>query len=352
MSATTSARVLPTACTPDDLPAVIALVNSALREGSDQSMLTDYPLVYLPQNLPNIFVTKVAGDMAAEVPFIPRPLRYGPSRITIGIISPTATHTNHRRRGYGSACLNACIERMTALGIPLSILWTRVETFPFYEAAGYQAVRPMTHSYAIETHDAARFAPTGDSIVPLDPANGDHLDAIRRMHAEESWGVCRTPHEFRILLTLPKMITLLACRNRVPRAYLVVSRATNKPGLIEGGGDADALGALVRHALTNWPTQSTIPAYGYVLPTRLADVLERIVPDRRKPPTENIMIRVNDPARVIECFRPSSSIDAQQDRHMLTANLFGEHPERRVASSDATGRFASIDLPIPMLDRS
>jgi GNAT superfamily N-acetyltransferase len=352
VSATTSAPVSPTACTPDDLPAVIALVNSALREGSDQSMLTDYPLVYLPQNLPNIFVTKVAGDMAAEVPFIPRPFRYGPSRITIGIISPTATHLNHRRRGYGSACLNACIERMTALGIPLSILWTRVETFPFYEAAGYQAVRPMTYSYAIEKHDAARFAPTSDSIVPLDPSNDDQLATIRRMHAEESWGVCRTPDELRILMTLPKMTTLLACRNRVPRAYLVVSRATNKPGLIEGGGDPDALGALVRHALTASPSPGVVPSYGYVLPTRLADLLDRIVPDRRKPPTENMMVRVNDPARVIECFRPSSSVDAQQDRHLLAASLFGEHPERRVASSDATDRIAPIDLPIPMLDRS
>jgi hypothetical protein len=52
---------------------------SRLRAGSDQSMLADYPLVYLPQNLPNIFVMKVAGEIAAEVPYLPRPLRYGQS---------------------------------------------------------------------------------------------------------------------------------------------------------------------------------------------------------------------------------------------------------------------------------
>ena len=62
----------PRACRKHELHDVIALVNAVMREGSDQSFLTDYPLVYQDNNLPNIFVIKVDGDMASVVPFLPR----------------------------------------------------------------------------------------------------------------------------------------------------------------------------------------------------------------------------------------------------------------------------------------
>jgi len=128
----------PRSCRPDELAGVIALVDAAMREGSDQSLLTDYPLVYAPENLPNVQVVTVDGRVVATAPVLPRTIRLvaggGEHTLRIGIISPTATDPPFQHRGYGSACVAACIARVDAAGIELSVLWTQVATFPFYES--------------------------------------------------------------------------------------------------------------------------------------------------------------------------------------------------------------------------
>src|SRR5690242_20535321 len=91
----------PRACTKAELPEVIAVANGALRENSDQTLLTDYPLVYLDKNLENIRILRADGQLVAEVPFLPRTVKIEDCSFKIGIISPTATDPNHRRRGYG-----------------------------------------------------------------------------------------------------------------------------------------------------------------------------------------------------------------------------------------------------------
>ena len=40
----------------------------------------------------------------------------------------------------------------------LSVLWTMVETFPFYQHGGYQAVRPQAKVYRCGAADAKSFA--------------------------------------------------------------------------------------------------------------------------------------------------------------------------------------------------
>ena len=60
----------PQPCTKAELSEVIALVNEALRQGTDQTMLTDYPLVYRDENLPNVQILKVDGQVISVVPFL------------------------------------------------------------------------------------------------------------------------------------------------------------------------------------------------------------------------------------------------------------------------------------------
>ena len=65
--------IQPRVCTRQDLPGVIALVDAALRAGSDQSLLWDYPLVYRDENLKNVRIVKVDDKVTSVVPFIRRP---------------------------------------------------------------------------------------------------------------------------------------------------------------------------------------------------------------------------------------------------------------------------------------
>src|SRR5207249_614203 len=128
------------ACTKAEVPEMIAMINSVMRQGSDQSFLTDYPRVYDDVNLENIFILKAAGEMACVVPFVPRSVEMAGCRFRVGIISPTATAPRHRRKGYALKCLRACTDKMKRDGIELSVLWTLVPTFAFYEHDGYQGV--------------------------------------------------------------------------------------------------------------------------------------------------------------------------------------------------------------------
>jgi len=225
----------PQACTKADLPEVITLVDEAMRQGIDQTMLTDYPLVYRDENLPNIQVLKVDGEVVSVVPFIPRPIVTDGCRFAVGIISPTATAPAHRRKGYGLRCLNRCIQLMEQAEIELSVLWTRIETFPFYECSDYQAVRSQGFVYQCSHQDADLFANHSEEIVQRDPDTDEYLVEIQAMHEQEGCGVVRRPDEYSHLFALPNMKTLIAQRNDQPVGYLVVSQAVNKPGLIEGG---------------------------------------------------------------------------------------------------------------------
>src|SRR3990172_3368747 len=149
----------PRGCRPDDLDGVTGLVDFAMRQGSTQTMRTDYPLVYAEGNLPNISVVLEDGRAVATAPVLARRVVGDGLDFGLGVISPTATNPAHQHRGYGSRCVARCVERMAALGLELSVLWTVVATFPFYELNGWQAVERYGRSYRLSAGDAGRFRP-------------------------------------------------------------------------------------------------------------------------------------------------------------------------------------------------
>jgi hypothetical protein len=286
----------PRACAEAELPEVVAVVDSALRQGSDQSMGTDYPLVFRAGNLDNIRIIKVDGEVAAEVPFIVWEARVEDAEISLGYISPTATAAKHRRKGYGLLCLMDCVKRMNQLGCDLSILSTRIETFPFYECGGYQAVQKQGWLYACTQADAERFADNGEEIVRYDPATREHLAAIQAMHERDTPGVRRTAEAYASVFNLPKMKTLVALRAGRPAGYAIVSRASNKPGLVEAGGDEPAVESLVHRTLSELGTDP-IRTYAHLTSTSLSRVLDRNLPGRREMTPQNHMVRINDAGR-------------------------------------------------------
>lgn len=388
----------PQPCSQADLPSMIALVDSIMRVGSDQSMLTDYPLVYRRANLKNVRIIKSVPDpttqaqsnVVAVVPFIRRPMTIAGCHFSIGIISPTATHPDHRHKGYGSACLQSCLEQMSTDKIDLSVLWTREATFPFYEQSGYQAVRTQNTLYRCTQQDAALFRDYGHLVVLYDRAASHHLAAIMQLHNQESVGVVRQADEAAALFALPKMQTWLALDGEQVVAYLVVSLASNKFGLIEGGGAESGLQTLLHHALRKWAGTEPIPVYGYLTPSVLGDLLERTLPERREPRASNMMIRINQVRPFLEKIRPwlAQKGNTREDafslyvadtnetiaflfskeglqlgaepqahhavltRQQLTSVLFGEHLARRVSVPAFAAELFPFYFPLWVLDSS
>ena len=155
----------PQACSKSDLQKMIALVDAVMRKETDQTFLTDYPLVYKETNLQNIFIIKAKDEIVSVVPFIPKNIVIGNNHFCIGIISPTATSPNHRKKGYALDCVNACIEKMINDNIFLSVLWTEIPTFHFYEKGLFQSVRSQDWLYSCKNTDAELFTDHGFSFI-------------------------------------------------------------------------------------------------------------------------------------------------------------------------------------------
>lgn len=88
---------------PSELEQVIGLVDAAMRKGSDQTMRSDYPLVYAPENLGNVQAVFVDGRAVATAPVLPKRVLGDGIDVGLGIISPTATDPPYQHRGYGPA---------------------------------------------------------------------------------------------------------------------------------------------------------------------------------------------------------------------------------------------------------
>ena len=271
----------PRACRPDEFDETIALINATFRANSDQNIRTDYPLIFNHQELDCMRILKVDDRVVAHVPVAPRQIIAGDDAFTVGIISPTVTHPDHRHNGYATLCLRDCVRLMMENDWPVSTLWTEEATFPFYHNSGWEAVANQGWMYALGPEDAELFRAADYEIVPFNPDISDHLDAVMGYHDAERYIVSRTRNEYRALLTLPKIDTQLASRGSQVAAYLSCGDGTNKPGLIEAGGSPQAVEILIRQAVRTRDRE--IQAITNLTPTVLDDVLAARVPQFRRP---------------------------------------------------------------------
>ncbi|MCY3784407.1 MAG: GNAT family N-acetyltransferase [Chloroflexi bacterium] len=289
----------PRACAADEFDGVVALLNRVFREGSDQNTQTDYPLIFDPARREYMRVVSIDGAVVAHVPVAPRGVVIDGDSFTLAIIGGTVTHPDHRHRGYATACLRDGVRIMVERGWPVSALWTIEPTFPFYRNSGWEAVGSQGWMYPLDADDVARMRPSRHRIAVYEPGNSGHLSAIRGIHDREPLRIARSPDEYDVLFSLPKMHTLLAFEDDDVAAYLTVGQGTNKPGLVEGGGDHRALEALVRHARAEWPADQDLQVVLPLTPCALGKVVSAIKPGQQRPVEQASgigfqMMRVND----------------------------------------------------------
>jgi hypothetical protein len=151
-------------------------------------------------------------------------------------------------------------------------------------------------------------------------------------------------------------------RNDRPIAYLLHSRAINKPGILEAGGEPAAVEALVRQVLSELNPDDHLDVFDNLTPTVLGQVLRNKIPDRRQPLSGGpMMIRINDPERFIRNISPwlkrnNPEVDLSHlnrlSRRELTGVLFGAHAEHPVTIPENLKHFKPFYFPIWMLDHS
>lgn len=187
---------------------------------------------------------------------------------------------------------------MRQQSLVLSVLWTVPSTFPFYQRMGWHPVASQGWMYPLNPDDHVRFCGGEIEVVAFDPVCANHLGAIRAMHAMEPTRIRRSDDDNRKLFTLPRIRTLLALRNHEALAYLVAGEAANKSGLIEGGGDKEALGMLIADVLRKGTQRSALQAVVPFAASVFGELLEKRLGERRRPIEEATgvgyqMMRIN-----------------------------------------------------------
>lgn len=291
----------PRACRTSEFDEVIELINATFRADGDQDIKTDYPLVFNDEKLDYMRILKVDGKVVSHVPVASRQVVAKDDAFTIGIISPTITHPDYRKRGYATLCLRDCVRIMKEEGWPVSVLWTLEATFPFYQQSGWEAVGSQGWVYALSPPDEATFDSGAFEFVAFDPKDDSHLETVVAIHDAEQHHIVRSHDDYRALLTLPKIRPFLARGDG--EAYLVYGEASNKPGIIEGGGDPKALDALMRYLVREVVT-GDIQAWAPISRSTLGDVLEDKKPGTARPVEQSKgaghqMMRVNSLEKLV-----------------------------------------------------
>jgi len=233
----------PRPATHDDLSQIIDLLDSIFRREKgihDQSVLTDFPLLFSDDNLANCRVTERDGRIVSHAAVWPRIFRCSGKTIGVGIVVLVATEAESRRRGLAAALMQDLQTAMPQLGCQLGLLWTGVPDF--YRSLGWQTVNtPGWIASGRGTRGEQRL-----SVVDFLPER--HLDAVHHLHRSQPAHSQRTIHESAQLLTLPKCRVLVGELDGAAVSYLVEGRATNKRGLIEYAGDSQDVWELVQYA--------------------------------------------------------------------------------------------------------
>ena len=273
----------PRACQASEFEEVIALINQVFRAGTNQDIRTDYPLVFNHSKMEYMRILKVDGVVVAHVPVWLREAVVGDDRLRIGIICPTVTHPDYRRRGYATLCLQDCIRIMEEEGSPVSVLWTLEATFPFYQQSGWEAVGSQGWLYQLRPEEHELFESAPFDIVQYDPKNADSFNAMMNFHNAAPHRIARSIEEYRALFSLPQTMTFLAMNGGEMVAYLMFGEGVNKPGLIEGGGDVEGLETLVRHVLLERAADSEIQVLLPLIPSSLGQLIEEKKPGSGRP---------------------------------------------------------------------
>jgi GNAT superfamily N-acetyltransferase len=276
----------PRACRPEELPQVTELIDGIFRAGSDQHIATDYPLVFTPRHAQRSRVLAVAGRIVAHVPAAPRIAAAGPDRFGVAMIAPTATHPDHRRRGYATRCLRDAHRVIAGHGCLAAALWTVPATFPFYRHSGWESVASQGEAFVLTAADRGRFRPAPLAVSTQGDAEQGVAELLA-LHRAEPWRLERDEQQARALFRLPKITVYRADDAGVRggagrlRAYLVLGAGTNKPGIIEATGDPVAVEHLLHHVLGSradgTPVQVVPPP---ARPDGLASTLSAVIAGR------------------------------------------------------------------------
>jgi N-acetylglutamate synthase-like GNAT family acetyltransferase len=238
---------------------------------TDQSMLTDFPLVFAPANWRNGRVVFEDGRLVAHAALWRREAVIDGQRLVVGVLVSVATHPDYRNRGYAAEAVKSLQTQMQEEQYDLGLLWTGVPDF--YLKLGWELAE--CRGTTITLQSARLVQPHSELVVTrFDPQR--HAEAVYALHQREVIRFLRSPEDSRALFALPKIETWVATRAGEVIGYLVHATGCNKRGLIEYGGDLEAIVHLAGHVARSQPVGAELTLLAYHVRPDLVDWARRI----------------------------------------------------------------------------
>ncbi len=254
----------------EDLPLVRQLLDDVFRRSRgvlDQSQLTDFPLVFSPNNLVNCRLIAEDGLVVSHAALWPRELICDSQRFKAAVVVSVATHPSYRLRGYAAALMRSLHDQLHHQSYDLAILWTAVPDF--YRKLGWQLAVPRGVMVELDTKCTARIPVSEYQCLPLDVSL--HLDQLLEIYDQNPIRLARNRNQAEQLLSLPKVPVWVATRAGRVFAYVCHGRAVNKRGVAEYGGELAGVLALLRHIVASLSEGESLPLLIYHTRHDLAD---------------------------------------------------------------------------------
>ena len=254
--------------TADEMQAVGELLNGIFRRDNnarDQDVLSDFPLVFAPENHRNCRVIEFDGRVVSHAALFPCEFVLPGRQLKMAVIILVATCAEHRKQGYAARLMQDLQRTMHKEAYDLGILWTG---FPdFYRKLGWEVVTPRGwFSDDLRSRLPLLDRLTSDSEHPANIERFDesrHLVGVIKLHDAEPIRTHRSGREYAALLALPKIRVWVSQRDNQVSAYVVIGQAMNKHGVIEYGGPTDDVLVLIGHGLHTQSLDRQLPLYIY-----------------------------------------------------------------------------------------
>ena len=257
MSAKVAPGMVVRSATQADLPRLLASADLVFRHPTRPglgSMGHDYPLLFHPDNAPNLSLVEApGGEIIAHAGFVLRPAEILGQRLQVACFGSVFTLPEHRNHGLATAVLGAAVERAQRLGTDLGLV---SGARGLYERAGFSPFPPCVRYRIRRTQDASDQG--SDGLVAYSEAA---LAELMDIQAQEPVRFVRSADDWRrvmgtgVVFFEPGEVFLVKTGN-TPVAYVAVGHpepdgsGPSRARILEIGGSRAAIAGAARPLLS------------------------------------------------------------------------------------------------------
>ncbi len=163
---------------PEELDAVVGLVDRVFRSEGPPLMKREFPQLFSPDNARSLYVMLDGGVPVSHIGVYEQHMHVGPAAISTGCVGAVGTHADHRKKGYAGKTLACAIHSMRGDGV---VLMPVSGGRSLYRRAGCATVG---RSYG-QKRSLDELAPLACERYRVEPWDEKYLPALLALHQME-----------------------------------------------------------------------------------------------------------------------------------------------------------------------